>query len=166
MCRSRQLLDKEAFGRYLKERYQSQLDWCDEKAIRNQRLCAQLGLIGTSALTPVLLVSHFLEPVWWLAALALVSAVAILLITGTWEHGNISGEEHWLSYRSTCESLRFEFYIYQVGTKLYRDTPDKDARFVERAEKILSCERGAWREGRKSGSATVSNCSTTGRVAR
>jgi len=149
-------MEKEAIDRYIRERYQNQLDWYDEKAIRNQMLsrCVKLGLIATSALTPVMLVSHFMEHVWWLAALALASAVATLLITGFM--GAFQFEEHWLRYRSTCENLRSEFYVYQSGTDLYRDAHDKDALFVERVEEILSHERRSWRErtrNRKGGQA-------------
>ena len=47
-------MDQEAFSKYLKDRYQDQVDWYDRKAGQNQKIYRrfQWALIWLSAVTP------------------------------------------------------------------------------------------------------------------
>jgi Protein of unknown function (DUF4231) len=158
-------MEQEAFKDYLKTRYEDQLDWYDGKAIDNQKSFEglQLAMIVTSAMTPVILVSHFVEHSPWLAGLALLSAVLNLIIIGAMK--SFQFQEHWLRYRSTWQERRSELYLYQAGAGQYeapQDTasttlkePDKEALFVQKIEDILAREGRAWREIRERSAPTI-----------
>jgi uncharacterized protein DUF4231 len=142
-------MDEAAFEKYLNDRYNDQVNWYDQKAMRYRRWSQtwRATLIATSALTPVVLVSHFLEPTQgWLAWVALGSAVVNLAATGTMK--TFQFEEHWQRYRNTCEDLRSEIHFYRASAREYRDAQDKQAIFVHRVEEIIGRERKAWQEVR------------------
>ena len=137
-------MDEAAFQKYLKERYEDQLNWYDKRADENQASARWLqnSLIVSSALTPVILVSHFVEHSIWLAGLALTSAIANLLLTGIMR--SYQFDEHWRRYRNVCEDLRAEIHLYEASAHEYRDAQDKEAMFVQRVEEMLSRERKDW----------------------
>ena len=51
---------------------------------------------------------------------------------------------NWTTYRSTCESLKHEKYLYGAGAGPYAEAPDRDARLAERVEGLVSQEHAAW----------------------
>ena len=139
-------MDDAVFEKYLSERYNDQLNWYDNKAKDNQKNARlfQNALVFSSALTPIILISHFVEHSPWLAGLALTSAIVNLLISGVLR--TYQFEEHWHRYRSTCEDLRSEIHFYGASVLAYRDVPDKEAIFVQRVEDIISRERQGWQQ--------------------
>jgi len=52
-------------------------------------------------------------------------------------------QENWTAYRSTCESLKQEKYLFLTKTEPYNGS-DPFPLFVQRVESILSKERTAW----------------------
>ncbi len=50
----------------------------------------------------------------------------------------------WTTYRSTCEALKHEKYLYGAGAGPYAEAPDRDARLAERVEGLVSQEHAAW----------------------
>jgi hypothetical protein len=122
------------------------VNWYDDKAKSNQKSARlfQNALIFSSAVTPIILVSHFVEHSPWLAGLALISAIANLLITGVMR--TYQFDEHWRRYRNVCEDLRAEIHLYAASAHEYRDAQDKRAMFVQRVEEMLSHERKDWQK--------------------
>jgi hypothetical protein len=51
---------------------------------------------------------------------------------------------NWTTYRSTCEALKHEKYLYSAGAGPYAEAPDRDARLAERVEGLVSQEHAAW----------------------
>lgn len=137
-------MDDASFDEYRKQRYEDQVNWFDEKAKRNQALSRfwQSAQIATSALTPIILVSHFLEHSPVLAALAVASAAANLVITGVMK--TFQFDEHWHRYRNVCEDMRAEIHLYCASAHEYRDAQDRRAMFVQRVEEMISRERQDW----------------------
>ena len=148
-------MDDTAFEKFLIDRYDNQVKWYDKKA-RRYRLFARIwytALIVTSALTPVILVSHFLErhsesaqtsSFEWLSWLALASAVLNLVATGALK--TFQFDEHWHRYRNTCEDLQAEKSFYSASIHDYSTAPDKKALFVGRVEDMIGRERRAWQQ--------------------
>lgn len=132
-------LDEE---KYLKERLEDQINWYDKKSVTNQKYFKRLQVLIIVASATIPLLSGFmnentlgLKIVIGLLGLAIASATAIL--------GLYQFQENWLEYRTTCETLRHEKYLFLTGTAPY----DEDASFtllVERVEGLISKENTNW----------------------
>ena len=73
-------MDKEVFAKYLKERYQDQIEYYDRSSIRNQKKYRQFQwiLIVLSAITPVLAALIGNWPGLQIAVVVISALVAIL----------------------------------------------------------------------------------------
>ena len=58
--------------------------------------------------------------------------------------------ENWLEYRTTCESLKHEKYLFLTRTEPY-DSNAAFALLVRRVESLLSKENSAWARHARSG---------------
>jgi len=145
-------METEDFQKYLKERYEDQINWYDKKSMWNQKLYRhfQWSVIILAAITPVLVA---IAPVAtrWPAVI-----VAALVAIGTSILKTFKYQENWINYRTTCETLRKEIHFYRVGLGDYGDSEDREALFVERVESLISRENTIWlttqrpKEGKKS----------------
>ena len=52
--------------------------------------------------------------------------------------------ENWITYRTTCETLRKEINFYEASIQGYDAVADKEALFVERVESLISREHTLW----------------------
>lgn len=160
-------MDKEAFAKYLEDRYYNQLNYYDKASIKNQKRYRRFQwiLIVLSALTPVLAA---LDGKWvsLQVPVIVVSAIVAILTTGlkTFQY-----QELWVNYRATHEQLKPEIHYYSFGVGPYggKDV-DKEAMFVSRVETILDKEHQGWppakkiRNDRDLGESTLPAGETTG----
>jgi hypothetical protein len=133
-------METEEFQKYLKERYEDQINWYDKKSIWNQTLYRyfQWSVIVLSAITPVLVAIAPEESRW--PAVITAAFVAI----GTSILKTFRYQENWIHYRTTCETLKKEIHFYKAGLGDYRDSEDREALFVERVESLISRENTIW----------------------
>ena len=133
-------METEDFQKYLKERYEDQINWYDKKSIWNQKLYRyfQWSIIILAAITPVL-VAIKCETTRWLAVI-----IAALVAIGTSILKTFKYQENWINYRTTCETLRKEIHFYKARLGDYRDPEDREALFVERVESLISRENTMW----------------------
>ncbi len=54
-------------------------------------------------------------------------------------------QERWIQYRSTCETLKHEKYLYVTGVAPY-DQEDRFSLLVHRVEALISKEHSRWAE--------------------
>jgi len=133
-------LDKDQFNSYLESRYRKETDWYDEKAIWHHKIYQifQWTAIILSAVTPVLiLVGDGL--VRWFAV-----AIAVLVAISTAALKTFKYQENWINYRTTCETLKKEYYFYEAGIQGYEGVEDKEALFIQRVESLISRENTLW----------------------
>lgn len=138
-------MDKAQFDRYLTDRYEDQINWYDKKSVWNQLWYKRLqwGLIILASITPILIAIDALsDKVAWLAAIPLTTATLVAIFTATIKTFNF--QENWLNYRTTCETLRKEKFLYDAGVGAYARATDKEALFVERVESLISRENTLW----------------------
>ena len=138
-------MNKEEFDKYLKDRYQKQIEWYDKKAMSNQRRYSKLQwiLIILSALTPVLIAIDFgLTEYSFLKWIAVVTAVIVAITAGVLRIFRY--HDNWITYRTTSETLKKEIHLYTAGIGEYKDTKDKEAVFVQRVESLISQENTLW----------------------
>ena len=133
-------MNTEEFNKYLKERYEDQINWYDRKAIWNQKMYKRFQsiVIIFAAVTPILVATGIEQSKW--PAVAISAIVAI----GTAFLKSFKYQENWVSYRTTCETMRKEIFFYEAGIGDYKNTDDKESLFVERAESLISRENTMW----------------------
>ena len=53
-------------------------------------------------------------------------------------------QQNWIAYRSTCESLKHEKYVYLGKAAPYASAEDPHALLAERIESLVSQEHAKW----------------------
>ena len=121
------------------ERLEDQIGWYDRKSRYNQQMFK------------------------WLKTATIVAAVAIQLCAGLGERfANISGvlgalialiegiqqlnqyQQNWITYRSTCEALKHEKYLFLANAGPYAAAENPKALLAERVESLVSQEHAKW----------------------
>jgi len=140
-------MNKDDFENYIKDRYQSQIDWYDKKSMANQKMYQRLqfSLIVLSSLTPILILIDQLKELekynslFWVPAVTSVLVAIITTLIKTYRF-----QENWINYRTTCESLKKELHYYEANLDEYMDSKNKESVFVNRVENLISRENTLW----------------------
>lgn len=120
------------------ERLETQIDWYDRKSNQNQRWFKRLKVLQilTAAAIPV-------------GAAAGVDpnvigggGALIVVIEGLQQLQQY--QQNWTTYRSTCERLKHEKYLYLAHAGPYTKAPRPEALLAERVEGLVSQEHAAW----------------------
>lgn len=133
-------MNQELFAQYLKERYEKEIEWYDTNSIKNKKyyLWFQWLAISISAIVPVLVLCM---PENWKWATSFVAAV-LAIITAALK--TFKYQENWLSYRTITETLKKEKYYFEAELNDYKNCSDKESKFVERVEALISKEHSLW----------------------
>lgn len=126
---------------YLAERLENQIDWYDTKSQKNQYWFKSLRAteIICAALIPFIAGFSDTNP---LTQIVIGSLGVIIAICAGLSVLN-KYQENWLTYRTTCETLKHEKFLFLTGCTPY----DKDNAFkqlVERTESLISKENSQW----------------------
>jgi len=122
------------------QRLDQRIEWYDRHAAYNQRAYKVLKLIVivAAALIPFLSGTEGFKPAWLVGALGVVIAVTEGIQQLNQHHVN------WTSYRSTCEALKHEKYLYLTNAAPYAEAIDSHALLAERVESLMSQETAKW----------------------
>lgn len=120
------------------ERLEDQIAWYDKKSVYNQNWFKWLKA--------AVLVAGAAIPVVALAGLpSFVSAVLGMLIVVLEGLQQLNQYHHnWITYRSTCEALKHEKYLYLAKAGPYANANDPTALLAERVEALVSQEHAKW----------------------
>lgn len=121
------------------DRLEEQIQWYDRKSVTNQKYFKRLKIatIVCAGLIPVL-VAFGLKNAGVPAALgALIVAIEAIQQLNQY-HSN------WISYRSTCESLRHEKFLFLGGAGPYAAANNPRGLLAERIESMVSQEHAKW----------------------
>ena len=126
---------------YINERLEEQINWYDKKCIRSQSKYKRLKIIEIilAATIPFLSVfsQDFIQITWIIAGIG-----GLITIIESWL--NISKyHENWIEYRSICETLKHEKYMFLTQTGVY-NVENHFHLLVERVESIISKENVNW----------------------
>lgn len=132
---------------YIKYRLDYQIEWYDKKACDSQKkykLCQIIELM-IAAMIPLL--SGYVEKYNDLSFAIGVGGAIITVIEGI---GKLCKyHENWIEYRSTCELLRHEKYLYQMKAFPYGSEETPNQLFVKNVESIISSESAKWTTSNK-----------------
>jgi len=142
-------MDASTFKSYLSERYENQINWYDSKSSENQKKYkrTQMMVIVLSAMTPVLIEFNDKLTTLSLFHLATVTSVIVAILTTLLK--TFKYQENWLTYRTTCETLKKEKYFFDFDLGEYASAHNKQALFVERVESLISRENTIWINSQK-----------------
>jgi hypothetical protein len=122
------------------ERLEDQIGWYDRKSRYAQRWFKSLKIVQlvTAGLVPVaaVFVTTGLEKVT--AVLGLV----ILIVEGLQQLNQY--QTNWISYRSTCEALRHEKYLFLARAGPYASVEHPLVLLADRIEGLISQEHAKW----------------------
>jgi len=121
-------------------RLDDQIAWYDRKSQINQRVYKRMKMVEilAAALIPFLAAWRFPHVLVVTAALGLM----ITVIEGALHLNQY--QENWIAYRSTCESLKHEKYVYLGKASPYASAADPHALLAERVESLVSQEHAKW----------------------
>lgn len=133
-------MEQKRFEKYLKERYESQVNWYDTRARRHKKChdYFQWLVIVLSISLPVVIMR--VPPEWALIPVV----VSTMLAVATTAARAFKFQENWLNYRTIAEALRKEQYYYDAGANGYSEAESREKLFVERVESLISRENILW----------------------
>lgn len=129
---------------YINQRLDPQIDWYDKKSVTCQRKykVSQIIEIICASIIPLLAgysSKHFLLPII-IGVLGSVIAIIESITKLNKYH------ENWIQYRSTCELLRYQKYLYLSQSYPYNTVDETiDNIFVKNVENIISSENNQWK---------------------
>lgn len=132
---------------YVKERLEGQIDWYDRKSQRNQKWFKFLRVteIICAAVIPFI-AGMFGDIIYGQISIGILGV--IIAISAGLSSLN-KHQEIWLTYRTTCETLIHEKFLFLTACKPY-DCDCAFTTFVERIEGLISKENSQWsRNSRK-----------------
>jgi hypothetical protein len=122
------------------ERLEDQIGWYDRKSLINQHYFKGIKMVEivAAATIPFLSAFSFSRMMWVTGGLGVLKTV----LEGTL-HVN-QYQQNWIAYRSTCESLKHEKYVYLGKASPYAGAADPHALLAERIESLVSQEHAKW----------------------
>jgi hypothetical protein len=120
------------------QRLEDQIAWYDSKSLRNQYMFKALKVaqIVVAAFIPVLAAADARR--WLLGALG----AFVLVLEGFQQL--FQYQQNWASYRSTCEALKHQKYLFLAGAGPYASANRPEALLSERVEGLVSQEHAKW----------------------
>ena len=133
--------------KYLQERLDDQIDWYDKKSQWNHRVFLRLRIaeIVAAALIPFL-TGYIGKPDSILKIVVGLLGVTVGVIAGVVSICKL--HEHWIEYRTTCETLRHHKYLFMTQSSPYDDENAFNI-LVENVESNVSKENSNWQHLQK-----------------
>jgi hypothetical protein len=122
------------------ERLEDQIGWYDRKSMINLRYFKRIKMveIAAAAIIPFLSALGLPQIMWVTGGLG----VLITVLEGMLHLNQY--QQNWIAYRSTCESLKHEKYVYLGKAAPYASAVDPHALLAERIESLVSQEHAKW----------------------
>jgi hypothetical protein len=125
------------------ERLEDQIAWYDRKSVANQRSFKRVKaaqLIAAAAI-PALVA---LDPH---PAIVATLGAAVVVLEGFQQLNQY--QQNWSSYRSTCEALKHEKFLYLASSGPYAEIENRRALLADRIEGLISQEHAKWVSARE-----------------
>ena len=129
---------------YITERLDDQIGWYDGKSLSSQSWYKRLRMVQLAAAALIPFFTSYLSPEMPATKVVVgLFGVAIAVITAMLDLFRF--QEHWIEYRTTCESLKKEKFLFLTGSDPYSSDPGTKFRLlVQRVEALISKENSNW----------------------
>ena len=125
------------------DRLEDQIRWYDEKSAENQRRFKVLkGLQLVAAAVIPVVATLGLHP-----GVPAALGAAVVVFEGFLQLNQY--QQNWISYRSTCEALRHEKFLFLGSAGPYSGAGDGRALLADRIEGLVSQEHAKWVSARE-----------------
>jgi hypothetical protein len=128
------------------ERLEDQIGWYDRRSATNQRLfklVKGVQLIAAAAIPVVATLD---------AHPAIPAALGALIVVLEGVQQLNQYQQNWSAYRSTCEALKHEKFLFLAHAGPYAGSEDGRALLADRIEGLISQEHAKWVSAREEGS--------------
>lgn len=126
---------------YFEQRLDEQVNWYNNKSQWNQRWYRGLRVVEILAACTIPFLAGYMSEALPFKYVIGILGVLIAVISGVLALYKF--QENWTEYRTTCESLKHEKFLYLTKSKPY----DSDGSFpllVQRVEGLISKENTMW----------------------
>ena len=131
------------------QRLEDQIRWYDEKSLEGQRrfkLLKAVQLLSAATIPVVAILDVH-------AAVPAALGAAIILVEGFLQLNQY--QQNWITYRSTCEALKHEKYLFLGRAGPYAGAVDGRALLADRIEGLISQEHAKWVSDREESAAAL-----------
>ena len=128
---------------YIAQRLDNQIEWYDRKSLSNQYWYKRLRMTQFVAAALIPFFTAYLSEIPMTKFVVGVFGVAIAVVTAALDLYRF--QEHWIEYRTTCESLKKEKFLFLANSGPYGS--GSVAMFqllVQRVEALISKEHSNW----------------------
>lgn len=127
--------------KYLQDRVEPEINWYDKKSKFNKILFMTLQIIEITSAAIIPFLAGYNESIPHGSIIVGILGIVIALCAGL--SSLYKFQENWLLYRTTCESLRHEKYLFLTKSKPY-ENEDSFNQFVINVENLISKENTQW----------------------
>ncbi len=121
-------------------RLEDQIDWYDRKSRSAQHIFKRVKVVEILAAAAIPFLAGLNYPNDKLVTGGL--GVLITILEGMLHLNQY--QQNWTTYRSTCEALKHEKFLYLANAGPYATAPDPHALLAERVESTVSQEHAQW----------------------
>jgi len=122
------------------QRLEDQIAWYDKKSQDAQFWFKRLKLVQLVTAGIIPLLGIFSIP--YLDKVTAVLGLVILVVEGLQQLNQY--QTHWISYRSACEALQHEKYLFLAGAGPYANAEQALPLLADRIEGLISQEHAKW----------------------
>ena len=125
------------------KRLDDQITWYDRKSASGKHWFQRLKIleIVVAVFIPFLSGLH--------ASTILTGSAGVLIVIFEGLQHLFQFQSNWINYRSTCENLKHEKYLWQAKAGPYLDVQNPDAVLADRIESLISQEHAKWIAGQE-----------------
>ena len=129
------------------DRLEDQISWYDRRSASNQRGFKRLKVLQLVAAAAVPVVASVEAAVWITGGLGAL----VVVVEGIQQLGQF--QQNWMNYRSTCEALKHEKYLFLAEAGPYPASGSRERLLAERIEGLISQEHAKWTAAREENAA-------------
>lgn len=126
---------------YIEVRVDDQIGWYDKKSQKSQFWYKLLRGAEIVAAAAIPLIAGFSVDPFPMALVLGILGASIAVISAVISLNQL--QENWTEYRTTCESLKHEKFLYLTKAEPYHEE-ESFRLFVQRVECLISKENSAW----------------------
>ena len=120
------------------KRLEDQIAWYDGRSRRAQSWYKTLKVVQIISAALVPLLAGFNAP------RAAIGAIGVLIVVLEGLQQLNQYHDHWIGYRSTCEALKHEKYLFEAASGPYATIERPERLLAERVESLISQEHAKW----------------------
>jgi hypothetical protein len=127
------------------DRLQEQIEWYDRRSGSSQEAFKRLKICTISAAAVIPFAARV--GIEWMSWVTAGLGVLIVVLEGLQQLNQY--QSNWIAYRSTCETLKHEKFLYLAKAGIYATAGDPHTLLAERIEASVSQEHAKWKSSRE-----------------